>query len=212
MGQKIPCGRSRGCSGMTLALGSPSGNYAVATMLQWTTWAAPGGHRDISGLGGRLRQHLARDSLTVHMTGLLELAQVDWLGLPDWQVGWADVLLAHHLGRQRSTTGFGASVVRKRLSCRFCVLVGRKSLVTAARLDPAGALPPCRRGGRDGPQLCADVSMAQVIALAEAADADEGLLDVAGLSEVLRCGQTNGAMNKYPRDLHLWTSRMEEYR
>jgi 3'-phosphoadenosine 5'-phosphosulfate sulfotransferase (PAPS reductase)/FAD synthetase len=110
----------------------------------------------------------------------------EWLPLLDWKVDRVWNRLT-----QAGTRVHPIYAVLPRLSCRFCVLAGRKSLVAAARLDPAGAYRRADVEAAMGHNFRADVSMAQIIALAEAADADEGPLDVAGLSEVL-----NGAARR----------------
>lgn len=58
-----------------------------------------------------------------------------------------------------------------RLSCRFCVLAGRKSLVRAAQLDPRGARKRAELEDRMGHTFQNGTSMHDIIAEAEAATA-----------------------------------------
>jgi 3'-phosphoadenosine 5'-phosphosulfate sulfotransferase (PAPS reductase)/FAD synthetase len=58
-----------------------------------------------------------------------------------------------------------------RLSCRFCVLAGRKSLVRAAQLDPSGAKERADLEDRMGHTFQNGTSMHTIIAEAEAATA-----------------------------------------
>ncbi|TDB91170.1 phosphoadenosine phosphosulfate reductase [Actinomadura sp. KC216] len=100
----------------------------------------------------------------------------EWLPLLDWKVEqvWARLAKAR-------TRIHPIYAVLPRLSCRFCVLAGRRHLVTAARLDPAGAR---RRAGLEaamGHQFRPDVSMAQILAEAEAINRVDGPLAVDGL-------------------------------
>jgi 3'-phosphoadenosine 5'-phosphosulfate sulfotransferase (PAPS reductase)/FAD synthetase len=54
-----------------------------------------------------------------------------------------------------------------RLSCRFCVLASRSALVRAAQLDPHGARRRADLEGRMGHQFRADISMREIITLAQ---------------------------------------------
>lgn len=58
-----------------------------------------------------------------------------------------------------------------RLSCRFCVLAGRKALVRAAQLDPKGAAKRAALEDRMGHTFQNGTSMHQIISEAEAATA-----------------------------------------
>lgn len=58
-----------------------------------------------------------------------------------------------------------------RLSCRFCVLAGRKALVRAAQLDPAGAWKRAELEDRMGHTFQNGTSMLDIIAEAEEATA-----------------------------------------
>lgn len=81
--------------------------------------------------------------------------------------------------------------VLPRLSCRFCVLAGRRHLVTAARLDPVGARRRAELEAAMDHQFRPDVSMAQILAEAEAINRAEGPLAVEGL-EILNQPRSEG--------------------
>ena len=91
----------------------------------------------------------------------------DWLpihGMTEVQV-WADIresgVKYHHI--------YDAGMPR--LSCRFCVLAGRKTLVRAAQLDPRGARKRADLEDKMGHTFQNGTSMHQIIAEAEAATA-----------------------------------------
>ncbi|RKS78597.1 3'-phosphoadenosine 5'-phosphosulfate sulfotransferase (PAPS reductase)/FAD synthetase [Actinomadura pelletieri DSM 43383] len=100
----------------------------------------------------------------------------EWLPLLDWKVQqvWARLAKAR-------TRIHPIYAVLPRLSCRFCVLAGRRHLVTAARLDPAGARRRAELEAAMEHQFRPDVSMAQILAEAEAINRVDGPLAVDGL-------------------------------
>jgi hypothetical protein len=55
-----------------------------------------------------------------------------------------------------------------RLSCRFCVLASKSALIRAAQLDPEGARKRAELERSMGHTFRKDLSMAQVIKLAQA--------------------------------------------
>jgi len=88
----------------------------------------------------------------------------NWLpihGLTEHQV-WADIKASgvrHH---------WVYDAGMPRLSCRFCVLAGRKALVRAAQLDPDGAVKRAEAEEKMGHTFGRDFTMRDIIAEAEA--------------------------------------------
>lgn len=90
--------------------------------------------------------------------------QVDqWLPVHTWATGQVWDRIADAGTRPHPVYGQGMP----RLSCRFCVLASRPALIRAAQLDPAGAEQRADLETRIGHRFRADLSMRQIITLAQ---------------------------------------------
>jgi 3'-phosphoadenosine 5'-phosphosulfate sulfotransferase (PAPS reductase)/FAD synthetase len=92
----------------------------------------------------------------------------EWLPIHGWHVieVWARIAQAGTRPHPVYAQGM------PRLSCRFCVLASKSALVRAAQLDPDGAAERAAMETRMDHSFRQDLSMADIIAAAEAAPGD----------------------------------------
>jgi 3'-phosphoadenosine 5'-phosphosulfate sulfotransferase (PAPS reductase)/FAD synthetase len=88
----------------------------------------------------------------------------EWLPIHSWTAGQVWARIAQAGTRPHPVYAQGMP----RLSCRFCVLASRSALIRAAQLDPDGARRRADLETRMGHRFRRDLSMAEIIAAAEA--------------------------------------------